>query len=487
MILAGHLPASAAAAGAASGKPNVIVFLIDDLGRSDLAVDGSTFHHTPHLDALAASGIRFTDFYSAHPVCSPTRAALMTGKVPQRVGITDYIKSNSGVALPKEEKTLGEAFAARGYETAYMGKWHLGETDDDHPSQHGFAWTRGVNRAGQPSSYYYPYRRPKGNRTPSDVPDLEQGKEGDYLTDSLTTEAVAYLKQRDASRPFFLCFAHYAVHTPIEPPAGLSEKYQTRAGQLFGAEEAPTLPAPNGASSRARQDNPDYAAMVENLDANIGRVLQTLEDLKLRESTIIVFTSDNGGLCTLAKGRKGSTGPTCNLPWRSGKGWMYEGGIRTPCFISWPGTLPPATMAVPAYTPDLYPTLLELCGLPLLPEQHVDGRSLAASLRGVREPLSPRTLAWYYPHDHGSGHRPSAALRKGAWKLIHFFHNGQNELYDLDRDPGETRNLASDHPEETRALHQELMAWVASTNSKAPSVSKAAAAAAAAAAPAPAR
>lgn len=446
---------------AAAAKPNVVVFFIDDLGRSDLKVDGSTFHQTPHLDALAASGARFTDFYSAHPVCSPTRAALMTGKVPQRVGITDYIKPKSGVALPATETTLGEAFALAGYETAYIGKWHLGESDQDRPVNHGFSWTRGVNRGGQPGSYYPPYKRKAAENSPTDVPDLETAPPGEYLTDALTREAVQFLKQRDGERPFLLVFGHYAVHTPIQPPQDLAETYRK---QLVSGHVTPVIKAPNEAASRGAQDNPDYAAMVENLDTNVGRLLGTLEDLRLRENTIVVFASDNGGLCTLAKGR---TGPTCNLPWRSGKGWMYEGGIRTPCFISWPGHIKPSTLSTPAYTPDLYPTLLALCGLPLRPDQHVDGQSLAPLLVGDGKNPSPeRTLAWYYPHEHGSGHKPSAALRQGSLKLIHFFASGKNELYDLSSDPGELHDLSSTKADLTAQLHSQLMEWVATTNSK---------------------
>lgn len=446
-------------------RPNVLLFLVDDLGSQDLGVEGSKFYETPVIDALAASGVRFSSFYSAHPVCSPTRAALMTGKVPQRVGITDYIKPKSGVALPAAETTMGEAFAAQGYQTGYVGKWHLGEADADQPAQHGFQWTAAVNRGGQPASYYYPYRKKDGKDTLWDVPDLEAGADGDYLTDALTGKALEFLKQRDGTRPFLLCFSHYAVHTPIQPPQQLVAKYQAKAKAMYGDAPATSLEAPFGAQSRARQDDPAYAALLENLDTNIGRVLKTLEDLKLREKTIVVFTSDNGGLCTLAKGR---TGPTSNLPLRCGKGWNYEGGIRTPCYISWPGHLKGGTViGTPAYTPDLYPTLLELSGLPQLPEQHLDGRSLASLAgTGKDDSLKERPLAWYYPHEHGSGSQPSAALRLGSWKLIHFFTTGQNELYDLASDPGEQRNLSTEQPEKTRGLHQELMKWVTTTNSK---------------------
>ena len=444
-------------------RPNVLVFLIDDLGGRDIAVDGSTFHETPHIDALARSGVRFTDFYSAHPVCSPTRAALMTGKVPQRLGITDWIHAGTKVALPAAEETLGEAFQSHGYQTAYFGKWHLGESDADFPKHHGFEWTRCVNRGGQPASYYAPFRRPgKGDEPNSlDVPDLADAPQDAYLTDVLTGRAIEFLRERDAARPFLLCFGHYAVHTPIQPPKGLPAKYQEKRAKVFGAGETPTVPAPFDAVSRGRQDNPDYAAMVENLDMNIGRMIAALDELKLRENTIVVFTSDNGGLCTLARGKPG---PTCNLPLRSGKGWTYEGGIRIATSISWPAGLQPAVANVPAYTADLYPTLLELCGLPLRPEQHRDGTSLAGVLRGGEPgPLRERDLAWYYPHEHGSGHKPSAAIRRGRWKLVHFLGSGRSELFDLENDPGETTDLSAVDPNGAARLEERLKSWIAET------------------------
>ena len=442
-------------------KPNVLIFFIDDLGRSDVGVDGSSFHETPHLDGLAKAGVRFTDFYSAHPVCSPTRAALMTGKVPQRVGITDWIHPASGVALPSAEITLGEAFQSHGYQTAYLGKWHLGEEDADQPTQHGFEWIRGVNRAGQPGSYYHPFKRPGNRSTIWDVPDFADGKQGDYLTDRITDSAIGFLRQRDRKRPFCICFGHYAVHTPIQPPGELATKYVDKRKTLYGTSATPTLSAPFESVSRSRQDNADYAAMVENLDKNVGRVLTTLEELGLRDNTIVVFTSDNGGLCTLARG---NPGPTSNLPWRSGKGWCYEGGIRIPTLIAWPGQLKPSTTSVPGYTADLYPTLLDLCGLPLQPQQHIDGQSLASALRGTPEPaLHDRRLAWYYPHDHGSGHKASAAIRRGGWKLIYYLASRKTELYDLAADPVEASDLSAVHPDKVTSLRDELLCWIDET------------------------
>ncbi len=451
---------------AASNRPNVLLFFIDDLGRCDVGIDGSTFHETPQLDALAKSGVRFTDFYSAHPVCSPTRAALMTGKVPQRLGITDWIHPGSGVLLPATETTLGEAFQSQGYQTAYLGKWHLGEEDADHPRQHGFEWTKGVNRAGQPASYYFPYKRAGDKPTLWDVPDFENGNSRDYLTDALTTGAIEFLQKRDAKRPFFLCFSHYAIHTPIQPPKDLPGKYQDKRAKLFDNTATPKLPGTFNSVSRGRQDNADYAAMMENLDNNIGRVLAALDELKLRDNTIVVFTSDNGGLCTLGKG---NPGPTCNLPFRSGKGWNYEGGIRIPTYIAWPGHLKPTTTSVPGYTADLFPTLLELCGLPLQPRQHLDGKSLVSALRGkADQSLTERSLAWYYPHNHGSGHKASAAIRRGNLKVIYYLDSKQTELYDLANDPAESKDLSTSHAEQAKSLRDELLRWIDDTKKQRP-------------------
>lgn len=451
---------------AVAQRPNVIVILADDLGCRDLQVDGSVFHETPALDAFAQQSVRMTNFYSSHPVCSPTRAALMTGKAPQRLGITDWIHPASGVALPAEEQTLGEAFRDAGYQTAYFGKWHLGESDADQPTHHGFEQAFGVNRAGQPASYYFPFRRQADEATIWDVPDFEKGQPHDYLTDVLTQRAIDYLRHRDASRPFLVCLGHYAVHTPIEPPVDLAAKFRIKRESVFHGTPTPTVPALNDAVSRGRQDSAEYAAMVASLDLNVGRLLQTLTELGLDDNTIVVFTSDNGGLCTLA-GQK--PGPTCNLPWRAGKGWLYEGGIRVSCLIRWTNTLQPAMLDVPAYTADLYPTLLELCDLPAQPEQCLDGRSLARALRSEADPvLTERSLAWYYPHDHGSGHRAGAAIRRGNWKLVHYFADNRMELYDLKTDPSETSDVSGEHPQQLQTLARALGEWITNTTEQRP-------------------
>ena len=407
----------------ASDKPNVIVFFIDDLGYLDLGCysqrfqGSSRFYETPNIDRLASESCVFTDFYSAHPVCSPTRAALMTGKAPQRVGITQWISQPSEIHLAANEFTLGEAFKEAGYQTGYVGKWHLGEKDEQLPTAQGFDWSRGVNRAGQPGSYFHPFQRKKrAGVNYWDVPDLEHTSSGDYLTDKLTDQAIEFVETNQA-QPFFLCFAHYAVHTPIQSPKHLVDKFKTKRETTFAQATVAPIQERNNSNSRARQDDPAYAAMLENLDFNVGRLLQRVNELKLREKTIVLFTSDNGGLTTLKRKR---VGPTSVRPLRAGKGWNYEGGIRVPTLVRWPNKIKAGITDVPAITTDIYPTLLELTGLPPRPDQHLDGRSLVAAIKG--EPsneLRSRFLAWHYPHPHGSGHTPSNAIRKGPWKLIH--------------------------------------------------------------------
>lgn len=442
-----------------AAQPNVIVFFIDDLGWADLGCYGSKFHETPNLDRLANNGVRFTQSYSANPVCSPTRAAVQTGKAPQRVGITQWIPQPSDIALPKKDTTLAETFKAAGYQTGYTGKWHLGEKENDLPASHGYTWMRATNRAGQPASYFFPYARKSNRGDYWNVPDLEKGKQGDYLTDALTSQAMGFIES-NKDKPFFLYLAHYAVHTPIQAPKELVKKYQTKRKKLYGKSKTPTIPDRYHTVSRGRQDHATYAAMMENLDMNIGRVLKQVSDLGLSENTIIVFTSDNGGHCHLRR----NPGVTCNLPLRSGKGWTYEGGIRIPTIVSWPGKISPGISDTPNISMDLYPTLLELTGQKLMPKQHLDGYSLATALDARPDAaLTSRALYWTYPHNHGSGHKPSHAIRKDGWKLIHFDSDDSDELYHLSEDMGEKENLAKKHPEKVASLKKELMAWIKET------------------------
>ncbi len=453
-------------------QPNVVVFLIDDLGWSNVGCYGSRFHETPHIDALAARGVRFTDAYAACPVCSPSRASVLTGKYPVRSGITTWIGAGQRRAvlvgapnvdhLASDEETLGEAFQAGGYRTAYFGKWHLGKEDAQQPNRQGFDHCVGVNRAGQPSSYFFPYKRKKAHA--ADVPDFEAGNPGHYLTDQLAQSAADFIRST-TKQPFLAFISHYSVHTPIQGRPDLVNSYKKK---LEASEPLKTSAsrAEGAGTTRMHENHPGYASMVASVDASVGKVTATLEELGLTKNTIIVFTSDNGGLSTLPAKRP--LGPACVLPLRAGKGWVYEGGIRVPLIIAAPG-VPPSVCNVPVTGTDLYPTLLELAHRPAKPEQHVDGRSLVAFLEGHSSPrLEQRALFWHYPHYHGSASVPSAAVRKGPYKLIRWYETGDQELYHLGHDLSETTNLASSQPEIMAELSVTLDKWLKDTNAVLP-------------------
>ena len=445
-------------------KPNVLLIVVDDLGATDLGCYGSDFYETPQIDRLAGAAVRFRQFYSAHPVCSPTRAALMTGKTPQRLGITNWIPQPSSIHLPHSERTLAERLKSAGYDTGFIGKWHLGEKDDQLPTSHGFDWQRCVNRGGQPGSYFSPFqsRRRQGLDSSEasywDVPDLAQ-KKTEYLTDGLTDYAIEFLKQKRES-PFFLNLCYYSVHTPIQAPKNLVQKFRDKRERLFQS-ESPFHPEVFQSQTRSRQDNPTYAAMVHRLDENVGRILATLRELELENSTLVIFTSDNGGLSTLRR----RPGPTSTLPFRAGKGWTYEGGIRIPTLISWEGRLKSRDVETPAISMDLYPTVLQFCGLELEPQQHLDGQSLVGLALGKSEPsFSSRLLGWFFPHPHGSGHRPSAAIRVGDLKLIQRLESNMFELYNLAKDPGEKVDISKSNAEAMVRMRNRLKNWIADTN-----------------------
>ncbi|MEM9883622.1 MAG: sulfatase [Planctomycetota bacterium] len=444
-------------------KPNLLFILIDDLGWADLACCGSAFYETPNLDRLAAQGLRFTDAYAASPVCSPTRAAILSGKSPARVGITQYIGGHAVGrlcdvpyfhALPASERSLATALRDDGgYQTFHVGKWHLGMGATS-PTAHGFD----VNVAG--CSWGHPRN---GYFSPYGIPGFADGPDGEYLTDRLTDEAIALLRGRDQNRPFFLNLWHYAVHTPIQAPPDLVEKYRAKADRLGLDPDGPLEPGEPFACDhkkhlrvqrRTVQSHPAYAAMVENLDTNLGRLFATLDELGLANDTLVVFTSDNGGLST-AEGA-----PTCNAPLAEGKGWTREGGHRVCQIARWPGRVAPGTAtACPVVSPDLYPTFLEAAGVPLNPAQHADGVSLLPLLTGEADTLDRDAIFWHYPHYSNQGDRPSNAVRVGPHKLIEHFEDGRLRLFDLDTDPSETRDLAAKRPDLTAPLRQRLADW----------------------------
>lgn len=441
-------------------KPNIVMILIDDMGWRDLQCFGSTFYETPNIDALAAEGTVFTQAYASCPVCSPSRASQMTGKYPARVGLTHYIGGHDWGKLmevpyvdhlPLEEYTLPKALRDAGYHTWSVGKWHLGEKEY-YPEHQGFEVNVGGCSWGHPHDGYF---APWGiENLPSDVP------EGTFLTDYLTDRAVELIQNKDDA-PFFLYWSHYAVHTPIqakpEDLARFEEKSRRmKLDQVNPYVEGEHFPCWHKRKERVLrrlvQSDVPYAALIWNLDQNVGRLVQALKDCGEYENTIIVFTSDNGGLATA----EGS--PTCNAPLSEGKGWGYEGGVRVPLIVAGPGIAAHRWCDSPTTTPDWYPTFLELAGLPPQPQQHQDGVSIAPLLRG--ETMEERPLFWHYPHYGNQGGQPMAAVRRGNYKLLKFFEDNHTELYDLSQDIGESFNLTSELPDLANELETLLDAWI---------------------------
>ncbi|HEX9793309.1 MAG TPA: sulfatase-like hydrolase/transferase [Planctomycetota bacterium] len=459
-VLLAFLAAAAALAARQDPRPpNVVFLLADDLGWADLGSYGSTFYETPNLDRLAASGMRFTQAYAACPVCSPTRASILAGKYPARMQTTDWFGARrAGLLrpapyvdhLPLEEVTLAEAFAAAGYRTAFLGKWHLGG-DGYLPEDQGFEVNvGGHDRGSPPGGYFAPFANPK----------LDDGPDGEQLTDRLTDEALALIEEFRAE-PFLVYLSYYAVHTPLQTKPDLEAKYAAKAAALPEPAGPRWLPE-RERKTRQVQDHAVYAGMVQSLDESVGRILDKLEELGLDANTVIVFTSDNGGLST-SEGH-----PTSNLPLRAGKGWLYEGGVREPAIVRWPGvTRAGSTSATPFTSTDYYPTLLEIAGLPAQPQQHVDGISLAPLLRGAAAP-APRDLFWHYPHYGNQGGAPSSAIRSGDWKLIHWYEDDRVELFDLRADPGEKTELSAQYSAQAERLMARLRKWREDTGVLAP-------------------
>ena len=428
------------------GRPqNIVLFLIDDLGWMDLGCQGSTYYQTPNVDKLAAEGVRFTDAYAACAVCSPTRASILTGKYPARLLLTDWLPSGRWKpsskliegrkirGLPLEEHTLAETLRDAGYQTIHIGKWHLGSEPFCLPQHHGFDINIAGNAHGAPGQYFFPYQ---GDWAIPTTPlratwnVLPDGKPGEYLTSRLTDEAVTIIEKSD-DKPFFLYFPHYGVHTPLEAPEELTKKYER-------------IP------QHQQQGKPVYAAMVESIDQSVGRVLDALKSAGKTNDTVIIFTSDNGGFYKA----------TSNAPLRANKGAYYEGGIRVPLIIKWPGLSQPGRVIhEPVITNDLYPTCLAAAGLSMDPHQHMDGENLTPLLHKT-ETLSRDSLFWHFPHynKHPSSH-PSSVIRKGHWKLIESFDPATVELYNLAEDLGETCDLAEVEVKRRDSLLRELAAW----------------------------
>lgn len=450
-------------------KPlNFVFILVDDLGYMDVGCNNpQTFYETPHINALAKTGIRFTNGYAANPVCSPTRYSIMTGKYPTRVDATNFFSGKrAGKFLPAplndrmplSETTIAEALKEQGYSTFFAGKWHLGPTEEFWPEKQGFDINRGGWHRGGPyggGKYFSPYGNPR----------LTDGPQGEHLPDRLASETAQFINEHRED-PFFAYLAFYSVHTPLMGPSPLVTKYKEKAkrlrltGQHDFADEEQVFPVDEKRRVRIRQNHAVYAAMVESMDQAVGKVLRQLEESGVAENTVVMLTSDNGGLST----SEGS--PTSNMPLRGGKGWLYEGGIREVFLIRWPGgTAPGSVCDEPVISTDFYPTILDLAGLPLKPEQHLDGVSLKGLLQ-EEESLKRDALYWHYPHYSNQGGIPGGAIRMGDWKLIERFEDGQVHLYHLKEDLGEKQDLAAKYPERVTAMRKQLHKWYQETDAK---------------------
>jgi arylsulfatase A-like enzyme len=449
-------------------KPNVVFILVDDLGYSDIgAYNENTFYDTPNIDALAAQATQFTNGYAANPVCSPSRYAILTGKHPSRVDATEWFHINDWPhrsekfnpaqvhqQLDLEEKTLAESFKEAGYATAFLGKWHLGEEERFWPEHHGFDINVGGNSNGQPpNGYFSPYKNKR----------LTDGDKGEYLTERLTTEAINIIDiNAKKSAPFFLYLSFYSVHTPLQAPKETIEHYQAKSDRAntqdsFNNEEQ-IWPTDEPRLVRVKQNHPTYASMISKMDTQVGRILQKLKAEGLDDNTIVVFTSDNGGLST----SEGS--PTSNLPLRGGKGWLYEGGIRVPYIIKLPGEKP-QKIDVPVVSTDFYPTLLEVAGLAIQPEQHQDGISLTPLLASDGK-LATRPIFFHYPHYSNQGGFPGAAVRLGDWKLLERYEDGKLQLFNLANDISEQNDLAREQTAKTAELKGLLHQWYKEVDAK---------------------
>lgn len=462
-----------------TGKPNILIILADDLGWADLSCYGSSFYETPHLDKLAKEGTRFTQFYAASPVCSPTRASVLTGKYPNKTGVTDWItgRQAGGKAKPyerligpetayqlsSEEKTIAQYALQNGYTTFFAGKWHLGETENDWPESFGFQTNKGGWSKGSPTGrmndstggFFVPYKNPR----------LSDGPTGEYLTDRLTNECLNFLDQQK-DQPFFLFYSLYAVHNPLQAPDSLIKKYKAKQ-QTLGltpaqrfAKDEPWMQNENEWKRRLLQDHPVYAAMMENMDQNIGKILAKLKLLGLDKNTLIIFTSDNGGLSTA----EGS--PTSNAPLRAGKGWLYEGGIRVPMIMRWQGKVPEnKEIDWPAISNDIYPTVAGIMNARYKTESAIDGIDL---LQLMQRKKSDRTLFWHYPHYSNQGGKPGSAIRKGHYKMVYDYETDSMELFDLSKDPYEKENIIAKEQDLAIDMKKELFQWLQKTKSAFP-------------------
>ncbi len=446
--------------------PSYVLFLVDDLGYMDIgAYNPKSFYETPNVDRLAKSGMKFTDGYAANPVCSPTRFGIQTGRYPTRKDATNFFSGRRGGLfnsaplhdrMDLEEVTIAEALKKKDYATFFAGKWHLGPTEQFWPTKQGYDVNAGGFSKGGPyggKKYFSPYGNPR----------LSDGPDGEHLPDRLASETCAFI-EKNKGKPFFAMLSFYSVHTPLIGRPDLVAKYKKKAAEINGAEfgdEEMTWPK-NGKTRKVRilQKHAVYAAMVEAMDLAVGKVLDKLESLGLDDEVVVAFTSDNGGLST----SEGS--PTSNLPLRGGKGWIYEGGIREPFIVRWPGVTKAGSVCPePVMSTDFFPTFVKAAGGNPKGAGPIDGVDLMPLLKGGKS-LERDALFWHYPHYSNQGGFPSGAIRMGNWKMIERYEDGQVHLYDLSKDLSEHEDLSTVHPEQVAKMRKKLHQWYEDVDAK---------------------
>ena len=447
------------------GSPSYVLILVDDLGYMDIGTyNPKSFYETPNVDRLAKSGMKFTDGYAANPVCSPTRFGIQTGRYPSRKDATNFFSGRRGglfnsaplhSKMDLEEVTIAEALKKKGYATFFAGKWHLGPSEEFWPAKQGYDVNAGGFSKGGPyggKKYFSPYGNPR----------LSDGPDGEHLPDRLASETCAFI-EKNKGKPFFAMLSFYSVHTPLIGRPDLVAKYKKKAASINGAEfgdEEMTWPK-NGKTRKVRilQKHAVYAAMVEAMDLAVGKVLDKLESLGLDDDVVVAFTSDNGGLST----SEGS--PTSNLPLRGGKGWVYEGGIREPFIVRWPGVTKAGSVnAEPVMSTDFFPTFVKAAGSKPSGAGPIDGVDLMPSLKGGT--LERDALYWHYPHYSNQGGFPGGAIRMGKWKMIERYEDGSAHLYDLSEDVSERTDLSKVHPEQVAKMRKKLHQWYKEVDAK---------------------
>ena len=443
-------------------KPNLVFIIVDDLGWKDVGYMGSDFYETPNIDKLSNNSTIFNSAYSASPVCSPTRASIMTGKHHVRVNITDWIpgvdpKDRYLIGpedihqLPIEELTIGEILQSNGYSTMYSGKWHLG-SQGFYPENQGFDINKGGFEKGSPmGGYYSPYKNPR----------LLDGPEDEYLTDRLTEESISFIKERDKNKPFAVFLSFYNVHTPIQPNLKHIDYYKDKLKTY--SDTTTQTDIEGDAISVLNQRNPDYASMVHSTDENIGKLISFLKQRNLYDNTLIIFTSDNGGLSTQAK-----VAPTSTKPLRAGKGWLYEGGIRIPQLIKYINQKQQDLNNVPVVSYDLFTTIVNHLKL-----DYIDEKKDGIDLSNLSKEKNKRDyILWHFPHYHASLWKPGSAIRNGDWKLLKFYEENKLELYNLKDDLSEQTDLSSKYPLVVKKLSYKMDEMLAEMNGKVPTINQ---------------